>query len=308
LREGDELYFRFTSFFIRNRIYHFDLKTNRLRIFSELDNGIDTKKFVAKQIWFRSRDKTRIPMFILHKKGLKLNGKNPTLMYGYGGFSISLRPGYNATTISFIEHGGVYCLVNTRGGGEFGDIWHHAGIKRYKQNVFDDFSAAALWLIKNKYTNSEKLAAFGWSNGGLLMGAMVTQKPNLFKVVVAGAPVMDMLRFHRFHGGVHWIADYGDPEDAKMFRYLFRYSPYHNIKDGTRYPATLILTAEGDDRVHPMHAYKFAARLQETNKSNNPILLRIERKTGHGGARSISGGIEQYADIYAFIFQQLGMY
>ncbi len=305
--EGDEAFFGFVSFLVPMHVYRFDLKTNKLKLFNKLKIGVDFKDFIVKQVWASSKDKTKIPMFLIHKKGLKRDGKNPTIIYGYGGFNISSQPGFNSTRIPFLEHGGVYAIANIRGGGEFGERWHLAGTRAKKQNVFDDFIAASEWLIKNKYTNSNRLAAFGWSNGGLLMGAMITQRPDLFKAIVAGAPVMDMLRFHKFHGGFHWIADYGDPDDSKMFRHLLKYSPYHNIKTGVRYPATLVLTAEGDDRVHPMHAYKFVARLQKANGSQSPILLRVERKAGHGGAASVSNTIRQYVDIYAFLFWQLGM-
>jgi prolyl oligopeptidase len=198
-------------------------------------------------------------------------------------------------------------MPSLRGGGEFGEQWHLAGTRNKKQNVFDDFTAAAEWLIKNRYTNHNRIAAFGWSNGGLLTSAMLTQHPDLFKAVIVGAPVADMLRFHKFHGGRHWIADYGNPDDPKAFRYLKKYSPYHNLKNGVKYPATLIVTAEGDDRVHPMHAYKFAARLQKENGSDTPSLLRVEGKAGHGGAASISKTVQQYADIYGFVAWQLGM-
>jgi prolyl oligopeptidase len=246
-------------------------------------------------------------MSLVYKKGIRLNGKNPTLLHGYGGFNISITPNYNAARMAFLEKGGIYAEPNLRGGGEFGEKWHEAGTKEKKQNVFDDFIAAAEWLIKNKYTDSHHLAAFGWSNGGLLAGAMITQRPDLFRAVVVGAPVIDMLRYHKFHGGSHWIPDYGNPDDLKAFRYLLKYSPYHRIKEGTAYPATLIVTAEGDDRVHPAHAYKFAARLQHANASLNPVIITIERKAGHSGAASISNFVKQFADIYGFIAWQLGM-
>ncbi|MDP3729286.1 MAG: prolyl oligopeptidase family serine peptidase [bacterium] len=305
--EGEEVFFGFSSFTTRFQVFRLDLKTNRLKIFNEMKSGIDPKKFVTKQVWFASKDKTKIPMFLIYKKGLVLNGKNPTIIYGYGGFSISQRPEFNVRRIPFIERGGIYAIACIRGGGEFGDSWHQAGTRQHKQNSFNDFIAAAEWLIKNKYTHSQHMAAFGWSNGGLLMGAMITQRPDLFKAIVVGAPVMDMLRFHKFDGGAYWISDYGNPDIKKDFSYLLKYSPYHNIKAGMKYPATLILTAEGDDRVHPMHAYKFVARLQNKTGSDNPIILRVERKAGHGGAASISNTIEQYADVYAFVFWQLGM-
>jgi prolyl oligopeptidase len=306
-KEGDEMFLSFASFTIPFRTYRFDLKTNRLSLFEQTKVNVDVKKLATKQVWFRSKDGTNVPMFLIYQKGIKLNGKNPVLLYGYGGFSISQRPSFSSLRAAFLELGGIYALPNLRGGGEFGEKWHRAGTQKKKQNVFDDFAAAAEWLIKHNYTDHNHLAAFGWSNGGLLMGAMLTQHPELFKAVVVGAPVIDMLRFHKFHGGRHWIADYGNPDDPKAFKYLLKYSPYHNIKSGVAYPATLIVTAEGDDRVHPMHAYKFAARLQKENASSNPILLRVEGKAGHGGAASIRRTVQQHADIYGFIAWQLGM-
>ena len=305
--EGEEVFFGFSSFTARFQIFRLDLKTNRLKIFNEMQSGIDPKKFVTKQVWFASKDKTKIPMFLIYRKGLKLSGNNPTIIYGYGGFNTSQRPGFNVGRIPFIEQDGVYAIACIRGGGEFGESWHQAGTRHNKQNSFDDFIAAGEWLIKNKYTNARRLAGFGWSNGGLLMGAMITQRPDLFKAVVAGAPVTDMIRFHKFDGGAYWISDYGNPDIKKDFSYLLKYSPYHNIKAGSKYPATLVLTAEGDDRVHPMHAYKFVARLQNKTGSDNPIILRVERKAGHGGAASVSSTIKQYTDMYAFIFWQLGI-
>ncbi len=305
--EGNELFLGFTSFLIPFQIYRFNLKTQRLKLYKESKVNFDAKKFRAEQVWYRSKDGTKVPMSLLYKKGIRLNGKNPTLLYGYGGFNISETPRYSAIRVPFLELGGIYAIANIRGGGEFGEKWHKAGMQKNKQNVFDDFIAAAEWLIQNKYTDSDHLAAFGWSNGGLLTGAMITQRPELFKTIVVGAPVIDMLRFHKFHGGRHWISDYGDPDNPKMFSYLLKYCPYHNVKNNINYPAILIVTAEGDDRVHPLHAYKFTARLQKANKSANPILLRVERKAGHSGAASVSKAIEQYADIYGFIAWHLGL-
>jgi prolyl oligopeptidase len=306
--EGGEMFFNFTSFTVPNRVCRFDLQNKKLTLLNEIKvKGLDLKAFEEKQVWLRSRDGTKVPMFLVYKKGIKRNGKNPTLLYGYGGFNISMTPQYSATTMGFLERGGVYAMPNLRGGGEFGEEWHEAGTKNKKQNVFDDFIAAAEWLIKNNYTNSKKLAAFGWSNGGLLTGAMITQRPELFKAVVVGAPVADMLRYHKFHGGRYWIPDFGNPDNAKDFRYLLKYSPYHNVKDNTQYPSTLIITAESDDRVHPSHAYKLAAKLQKANASENPIIITIERKAGHSGAASISNFVQQRADIYGFIAWQLGM-
>ena len=306
--EGEELFFGFTSFMVPQRIYRFDLMNKKLILLNELKiKGVNLKIFEVEQVWFTSKDRTRIPMFLVYKKGMCRTGKTPTLLYGYGGFGVSLTPEYSPTTMAFLEKGGLYAMPNLRGGGEFGERWHQAGTKERKQNVFNDFIAAAEWLIKNKYTDQKHLAAFGWSNGGLLAGAMITQRPDLFKAIAVGAPVIDMLRYHKFYGGRYWIPDYGDPDSAKAFHYLLKYSPYHHVKENTSYPAIIIVTAEGDDRVHPAHAYKFAARLQEANNSQNPIIVTIERKAGHGGAASISNFIRQHADIYGFIAWQLGM-
>jgi prolyl oligopeptidase len=306
--KGDEAFFSFTSFTVPNRIYRYDLAKKKLELINELKvKGINFNNFTAEQVWYKSKDGTKVPMFLVYKKGLKRTGTNPTLLYGYGGFNNSMTPGYGATVMAFLEKGGLYAEPNLRGGGEFGETWHQAGTKAKKQNVFDDFIAAAEWLIKNNYTDSQHLAAFGWSNGGLLTGAMITQRPELFKAVAVGAPVIDMLRYHKFHGGRFWIPEFGNPDDPKAFRYLMKYSPYHRIKEGVKYPSTLIVTAAGDDRVHPGHAYKFAARLQKANASQNPIIITIEQKAGHGGGASISNFARQRADIYGFVAWQLGM-
>jgi len=229
------------------------------------------------------------------------------LLYGYGGFNISTTPGFDRTLVPFLEDGGVYVDASLRGGGEFGEEWHRAGMKNKKQNVFDDFIAASEWLIKHKYTNPNKLGIFGWSNGGLLVGASITQRPELFKTAVIGAPVIDMVRYHLFHGARHWIQEYGSAENKHEFKYLLEYSPYHNIKEGEKYPAVLILTADKDDRVHPMHAFKMAAKLQHDNGSNNPVLIRIEIHAGHSGAAPVYKFVDQYSDMWSFVYWQLGM-
>jgi prolyl oligopeptidase len=306
--EGNEAFFSFTSFTVPNHIYRYDLVKKKLELINELKvKGVNFNNFTAEQVWYRSKDGTKVPMFLVYKKGIKRTSKNPTLLYGYGGFNSSMTPSYGATVMAFLERGGLYAEPNLRGGGEFGEKWHQDGAKAKKQNVFDDFIAAAEWLIKNDYTDSQHLAAFGWSNGGLLTGAMITQRPELFKAVAVGAPVIDMLRYHKFHGGRFWISEYGNPDDLKVFKYLFKYSPYHRIKEGAKYPATIIVTAEGDDRVHPAHAYKFAARLQKANASGNSIIITVEKKAGHGGGASVSNFARQRADIYGFIAWQLGM-
>ncbi len=304
---GNELFFSFSSFFIPHTIYRFDMQTGQHSLFKKADAGIDLDLFTVEQVWYQSKDKTRIPMFLIYKKGLKPNGNNPTMLYGYGGFNISMTPAFNKSIIPFLENGGLYAIANIRGGGEFGEKWHKAGMLDKKQNVFNDFIAASEWLIENKYTNSQRLAIFGWSNGGLLVAVALIQRPELFKAVIIGAPVIDMLRYHKFFGGRHWIQDYGCADNPKHFKYLLKYSPYHNVKDGGHYPAVLTVTADKDDRVHPMHAYKITARLQEANASGNPILLRVETKAGHGGAAPVYRVVDQLTDIWSFVFWQLKM-
>lgn len=304
--EGRELFFSFASFLMPTQVFRFDVDTGRVALFERSRIRFDPSGFVAEQKWYRSKDGTKVPMFLVHKKGVRRDGKNPTMLYGYGGYGNSMLPSFNSTRIPFLEHGGVYAIANIRGGGEFGERWHWDGARRKKQNGFDDFAAAAGWLIRRRYTCPAKLSAYGWSNGGLLMGAMLTQHPNLFKALVIGAPVTDMLRFHKFHGGANWISEYGDPDTKSEFGSLFKYSPYHRLKE-ERYPAVLLVTAKSDDRVDPSHSYKFAARLQALSRSENPVLLRVEGKAGHGGATSISSSAEQFADIYGFVFEQLGM-
>lgn len=305
--EGEEFFFGFTSFLVPHNIYRLDLISGQIVLFKKAEGDVNTDAFDARQVWYSSKDGTQVPMFLIHRKGLKLNGNNPVMLYGYGGFNVNETPVFQKSIVPFVENGGIYAIANIRGGGEFGEKWHEAGKRDKKQNVFDDFIAAAEWLIKEKYTTHQRLATFGWSNGGLLTATTLTQRPELFKAVVIGAPVIDMLRYHLFFGGRHWIPDYGSVEEKEMFHYLLAYSPYHNVKDGTHYPATFIVTADKDNRVHPMHAYKMAARLQEANASSNPILLRVETKAGHGSAPAIPRLVEMYADIWGFVFQQLRM-
>lgn len=263
--------------------------------------------FVSKQVFYRSKDSTRVPMIITHKKGLELNGKNPTLLYGYGGFNISLTPGFSTSNAVWLEQGGVYAVPNIRGGGEYGKTWHDAGTKMNKQNVFDDFIAAAEYLVREGYTSPEFLAIRGGSNGGLLVGAVMTQRPDLMKVALPAVGVLDMLRYHTFTAGAGWSYDYGTSEDSpEMFEYLKGYSPLHNIRPGVSYPATLVTTADHDDRVVPAHSFKFAATLQEHQAGQNPVLIRIETKAGHGAGTPISKIIEQSADLFAFTFYNMG--
>jgi prolyl oligopeptidase len=265
----------------------------------EIDFNPDN--YESKQVFYASKDGTEIPMIITYKKGLKLNSKNPTMLYGYGGFNISRTPSFSIVNAVWMEQGGVYAVPNLRGGGEYGKKWHNAGIKTKKQNVFDDFIAAAEYLIENKYTSSENLAIRGGSNGGLLVGATMTQRPELMKVALPAVGVLDMLRYHTFTSGAGWHYDYGTSEDSEeMFQYLKAYSPVHNVKEGVEYPATLITTGDHDDRVVPAHSFKFAAELQEKQSGPNPTLIRIETNAGHGAGTPVSKTIEQYADIFAF--------
>ncbi len=305
--EGDEGFFTFNSFAYPPAVFKIDFSDGSIMLVEQQKVAFDTSTIESEQVWYELKDKTKVPMFLIHKKGIKKDEKNPVVLYGYGGFNIKLLPNFMKTIIPFLERGGIFAIANIRGGGEFGTAWHTAGIKSQKQNTFDDFIAAAEWLIENKYTNSEQLAISGGSNGGLLVGAVMTQRPELIKAVVMSVPVVDMLRYHLFHGGRHWIPDYGSAEDKDMFSYLLGYSPYHNVKDGTNYPATLIVTSDQDDRVHPGQAFKMAARLQEANASENPILLRVERKAGHSGAVDVSRYIDKAVDEWSFLFSQLGV-
>ncbi len=307
--DTDEVFYNFTSYTTPGSIYSYDMATGKSKLFWKPNVKFDSDRYITEQVFYTSKDGTRVPMFITHKKGMKLNGKNPTLLYAYGGFNISLTPSFNVNRIPFLENGGVYVVANIRGGAEYGDKWHRDGTKMKKQNVFDDFIAAAEYLIANKYTSSEKLAIQGGSNGGLLMGAVTNQRPDLFRAVIAQVGVMDMLRYHLFTIGWNWAPDYGRSDDSKeMFEYLCAYSPLHNIKnDGTPYPAILVTTGDHDDRVVPAHSFKYAAALQAANTGNQPKLIRIESKAGHGGGKPISKVIDEAADYYAFMMSNLGM-
>ncbi|MEE9168443.1 MAG: prolyl oligopeptidase family serine peptidase, partial [bacterium] len=263
--------------------------------------------YEVKQVFYPSKDGTKVPMFIAHKRGVKLDHTNPTLLYGYGGFNISLTPGFSITRMAWMEMGGVYAMANLRGGGEYGEEWHKAGTKLQKQNVFDDFIMAAVWLIENGYTSREKLAIQGASNGGLLVGAAMTQKPDLFGACLPAVGVMDMLRFHKFTAGRFWVDDYGSSDDPEEFKAILAYSPYHNLKAGTQYPPTLVTTADTDDRVVPGHSFKFAAALQNCHDGDAPVLIRIETRAGHGRGKPTAKIIEQVADQYAFLVKNLNM-
>ena len=306
-RQDTETFYSFTSFTTPPAVYRYDFATKKSSVFKQPKVAADLKQFETKQIFYNSKDGTRIPMFIVHKRGVKLNGNNPTVLYGYGGFDISITPNYSPKILAWLELGGVYAVANLRGGGEYGQEWHHAGMKLKKQNVFDDFIAAAEWLIARKYTSRESLAISGASNGGLLVGACLTQRPELFAAALPAVGVMDMLRFNKFTAGWAWTSDYGSPEILEEFKALYAYSPYHNLKVGTKYPATLITTADHDDRVVPAHSFKFAAALQVANAGPKPMLIRIETKAGHGGGKPTGKQIEEAADQWSFLVKELKM-
>jgi prolyl oligopeptidase len=302
-----ETFYSFTSFTIPTTIYRYDMVTGKSTVFRQPKVDFDPNAFETKQVFYTSKDGTKIPMFITHKKGLKLDGKNPTYLYGYGGFNISLTPGFSVGNLVWMELGGVYAQPNLRGGGEYGEAWHQAGMKLKKQNVFDDFIGAAEYLTANKYTSTPKLAIGGGSNGGLLVGAVMTQRPDLFGAALPAVGVMDMLRFQTFTIGWAWVSDYGSSENAADFKALYAYSPLHNIKPGTVYPPTLVTTADHDDRVWPGHSFKFAAALQAAQAGPAPILIRIETKAGHGAGKPTSKVIEEIADRWAFLVRVLSM-
>ena len=304
--DATSLFYTFTSFTTPAVVYQYNLLSGVSTLFRAPQLPFDPSQFESKQVFVPSKDGTQIPAFIVSKKGLQLNENNPTLVYGYGGFNVSLLPAFSAARVAFLEQGGVYVQANLRGGGEYGEAWHQAGMKANKQNVFDDFVAVINWLVINKYTNPDKLAIQGGSNGGLLVGAIMTQQPELVKVALPSVGVMDMLRFHKFTIGWNWIADYGSSDNASDFSVLYAYSPLHNLRDGVSYPATLITTGDHDDRVVPAHSFKFAARLQVANAGPNPTLIRIEVQSGHGSS-SLTKAIDETADVYAFTFHNLGV-
>jgi prolyl oligopeptidase len=305
--DDTSLFYQFQSFTYPTSIFRYDVAARKSSLFRAPEiPGLDVNQYETKQVFVTSKDGAKVPMFLVHKKGLVLDGNNPTLMYGYGGFNIATTPGFNSLRIALLEQGFVYASVNMRGGSEYGEAWHDAGTKLKKQNVFDDFIAAAEWLVANKYTSPAKLAAQGGSNGGLLVGAVINQRPDLFRVAIPQVGVMDMLRFHKFTIGWNWIADYGSSDNAEEFKALLAYSPLHNIKAGGKYPATLVTTADHDDRVVPAHSFKYAATLQKLASPDRPALIRIDTKSGHG-ASNVTKQIEATADIYAFIMFNLGV-
>lgn len=305
-KKEKHLYLLYQSFLTPPTVYKYDFEAGALTAVFQPDIDFDAHKFETTQVFYKSKDGTNVPMFLTHKKGIQLNGNNPTLLYAYGGFNISLPPTFTPTRLAWLEKGGVYAQANLRGGTEYGEAWHQAGMLTNKQNVFDDFIAAAEWLIQNNYTNNKKLASEGRSNGGLLVAACMLQRPDLFGAVHCGVPVIDMLRYHKFTAGRYWVGEYGNAEeDADLFGYLLTYSPYHNVQKGQIYPPLIITTADTDDRVVPMHAKKFAATLQAADAGNNPLLLRVEMKAGHGLGKPTSKLIEEATDVYSFLWTML---
>ncbi|MBO1064869.1 MULTISPECIES: prolyl oligopeptidase family protein [Nostocales] len=304
-RYDTETFYSFTSFTTPGTIYRYDMKTGKSELFRQPEVDFNADEYETKQVFYASKDGTKVPMFITHKKGIKLDGNNPTYLYGYGGFNISLTPSFSVSLLIWLEMGGVYAVPNLRGGGEYGEEWHQAGMKLQKQNVFDDFIAAAEWLIAHNYTQPGKLAIGGGSNGGLLVGTCMTQRPNLFGAALPAVGVMDMLRFHKFTIGWAWVAEYGSSENPEEFAALYAYSPLHNLKPGTAYPATLITTADHDDRVVPAHSFKFAAALQAAHGGDAPVLIRIDMKAGHGAGKPTAKIIEEAADKWGFLVKVL---
>ena len=302
------LYYSFSNYITPGSIFSYDPKTSESTFYSKPKVAFNSDDYVSNQIFYLSKDGTKVPMIITHKKGIKMDGNNPTILYGYGGFNVSQTPRFSITNAAWMEMGGIYAVANIRGGGEYGKEWHDAGIQTKKQNVFDDFIAAGEYLIENKYTSSDNLAVRGGSNGGLLVGAVMTQRPDLMKVALPAVGVLDMLRYHTFTSGAGWAYDYGTSEQSEeMFKYLLNYSPVHNVKQGVDYPATLVTTGDHDDRVVPAHSFKFAAELQDKGSDKNPLLIRIETDAGHGAGTPVSKTIEQYADIFSFTLWNFGI-
>jgi prolyl oligopeptidase len=306
-RQDKETFYAFTSFTVPTTIYRYDPEMGASSVFRQPRVDFDSSRYETKQVFYKSKDGTRIPMFLTYKKGMTLDRQNRVLLYAYGGFDISLTPAFSVPNLVWLEMGGVYAQPNLRGGGEYGEDWHLAGTKLHKQNVFDDFIAAAEWLIANRYTTSSNLAIYGRSNGGLLIGACLTQRPDLYGATLPGVGVMDMLRFHKFTIGWAWTSDYGSSDDPEQFKALYAYSPLHNLKRGTKYPPTLITTADHDDRVVPGHSFKFAATMQADQAGPAPVLIRVETKAGHGAGKPISKQIEEIADSWSFVAHNLNM-
>jgi prolyl oligopeptidase len=305
--ENGAAYFTYASFAIPSTIYRCDMTTGKQTLWAQVKVPVDGSKFEVKQVWFASKDGTKVPMFLLYAKGIQLDGSNPALLEGYGGFGINNTPYFNSDAIVWAERGGVYALANLRGGGEFGEAWHQAGMRDKKQNVFDDFIGASEWLIQNKYTNPSKLSILGGSNGGLLVGAALTQRPDLYQAVICWHPLLDMLRYDQFMEAQFWVSEYGAAKDPEQFKWLYAYSPYQHVKKGVKYPAVLFMSGDGDTRVAPLHARKMAALLQADTASDRPILLRYELKAGHSGGRSLTQDIGDSVDELSFLFWQLGV-
>lgn len=306
--DENTLFYTFTSFTYPSSIFSYDISSGKSALYLQPEVDFNPEDYTIEQVFYNSKDGTRVPMFIVYKKGLEKNGKNPTYLYSYGGFNISMTPNFSVSRILWLENGGIYAQPSIRGGGEYGEKWHLAGTKMNKQNVFDDFIAAAEYLISEGYTSSDYLAISGGSNGGLLVGAALTQRPDLFKVALPAVGVLDMLRYHTFTAGAGWAYDYGTSEESEeMFRYLLGYSPVHNVKEGVNYPATLVTTADHDDRVVPAHSFKFAAELQEKQAGDNPVLIRIETRAGHGAGKPTSKIIEEVTDVYSFVWYNMGV-
>ncbi len=303
--DGHELFYSFTSFTVPPTVYRYDLETGKSALWGRVEADLDPQDYEIHQVRCTSRDGTRIPLFVVHRRGLVVDGQRPTLLTGYGGFEVSLTPGFSRSSFLWLQSGGVYAVANLRGGGEYGSAWHQAGRLGNKQNVFDDFLAAAAWLVEAGYTNPRRLAIMGGSNGGLLVGAALTQRPDLFRAVVLSVPLLDMLRYHHFRLARLWISEYGSSQDPEQFTWLYAYSPYHRVRPGQEYPAVLLLTADSDSRVDPMHARKMAARLQQAQASDRPILLRVETRSGHGAGKPLSKVLDEATDTWTFLFDQL---
>ena len=305
--ESDEGFYAFSSFAQPTTIYRYSAANGKQDVWARISVPVNSAEIEVKQVWYASKDGTKVPMFLVYQKGLKLDGNRPVFLTGYGGFNLRQTPGFSSTAAFWAEHGGVYALPNLRGGGEFGEKWHQAGMFGNKQNVFDDFIGAAEWLIKNNYTNPKKLSISGGSNGGLLVGAALTQRPDLYQAVVCAYPLLDMVRYHKFLVARYWTTEYGSSDDAEQFKYIYKYSPYHNVKEGTKYPAVLLITGDSDTRVAPLHARKMTALLQVSTSSNRPILLHYDTKAGHSGGLPVSKQIEDATDTLSFLFWQLGV-
>jgi prolyl oligopeptidase len=306
-KQDKEFFYTYSSFNTPPSIYRYSIATGESTVFRKTKANMNLDDFVTEQVFFTSKDGTKVPVFLTYRKGMVRDGSNPVLLYGYGGFNIPITPGFSTSNAFFIEQGGIYAVVTLRGGSEYGEKWHRAGMLDKKQNVFDDFIGAAEYLIANKYTSNQKIAIRGGSNGGLLVGAAMTQRPDLFKVALPAVGVMDMLRFHKFTVGWGWTVEYGNADSASQFPYLYKYSPYHNLRPGVNYPATLVTTADHDDRVVPAHSFKFASRLQEYNAGNNPVLIRVDVNAGHGAGKPTSKQIDEATDIWSFVMYNLGM-